>query len=286
MLIYKKHIFSSFLCTLLWLAACNQNQQHQVVENDNRKISKTSFNEASLVEVGSGQSVDGELFARVYANDSLVDTYQHLFIKLENAKGNLIEKAHIQFMPEMKMGMMAHGAPTVQPAEESVDGFFRGGVVFIMPSSSESGHSWVLNVLVDQPGEKQNRVNIPLQVKHLERPRTIAFDGGKEGRFFLSLLDSDSLKVGEQSARFNLYRIRKNEYPAVFEGYEIQLETHMPDMGHGSEGNVAAAAVGDGNYEGKINLPMAGLWEIGVSLLKDGKKVSTEPITFQVTIKE
>lgn len=286
MLTHCKFIFIPTISLMLLLLACNQNPQSQAAKNDHEQVAHTPFNEASLIKVGEGISADGNLSATLYATDSLRDTYQSLFIKFKDAKGELIEKARLQFMPEMKMGMMAHGAPVMQPLDESENGFFKGGVVFIMPSSPESGHNWTVNVLVDQPGANQNRVSIPVIVKHLEKPRTIAFDGGAEGRFFLSWLNSDSIKTGQQAIHFSLHRISKNEYPAVFDGYEIKLKTHMPDMGHGSEGNEAAIATGNGYYKGKINLSMPGLWEIEASLSKDGKIVSTEPIVFKVNINE
>lgn len=287
MLTHCKFIFIPTISLMLLLLSCNQNPQTHVAENDHgQTVANTSFDESSLIKVGEGASVDGDLSATLYASDSLYDTYQSFFIKLNDAKGRPIEKARLQILPEMKMGMMAHGAPVIQPNEETENGFFKGAVVFIMPSSSESGHRWTLSLLVDQPDANQNRVSIPVEVKQLKKPRTIAFDGGADGRFFLSWLNSDSVKVGKQPAHFILHRISKNEYPAVFDGYEIQLKTHMPDMGHGSEGNQDAKATGNGYYKGEINLGMPGLWEVQASLLKDGKVVSTEPIVFKVNISE
>lgn len=240
----------------------------------------------TLIEVGEGKSVDGQLSAKVLATDSLTDTYQELFIQMEDSKGTAVNKARVRLLPEMKMGMMAHGAPVIQPGEQAIHGFFKGGVVFIMPTSIESQHNWTINLLVDQEGVPSNRVNVPIHVKEAKEVRTIAFDGGDEGRFFLSLIAPGKLPIGNQFVRFMLHRVSKNEFPAVSEGYEIALNTHMPDMGHGSEGNENAKAVGEGYYKGKVNLSMPGLWEVKADLLKDGKKVSTEPVIFKIQVKK
>lgn len=270
---------------LLCLAACNQNHQQKSVERRDSLKTDQSMEEASLIQIGEGRSADGKLIASLYATDSLVDTYQDLYIKLKTEEGNVIQKAVVQVMPEMKMGRMAHGAPVIQPSTESHRGFFTAGVVFIMPTSVESDHNWTVNLLAGQAQATQNRVSIPVKVKQAKKPRTIAFDAGTEGRFFLSLLEPAPFKMGEQSVRFVLHRINKNEFPAVLDGYEIALNTHMPDMGHGSEGNQNALAGNGDYYTGKLNFSMPGLWEVQVNLLKAGQKVSTEPIVFSIQIK-
>lgn len=268
--------------------ACNNNTKayKQADTHQEKTIEDQGNIPDKLIEVGEGKSVDGNLSAKVFATDSLTDSYQELFIQMEDSKGTVVNKAKISLLPEMKMGMMAHGAPVIQPAESAVNGFFKGGVIFIMPSSIESQHNWTINLLVDQMGEPSNRVNVPIHVKEAKEARTIAFDGGDEGRFFLSLIAPERLPVGNQFIRFMLHRVSKNEFPAVFDGYEIALNTHMPDMGHGSEGNENAKAAGEGYYKGKVNLSMPGLWEIKADLLKDGKKVSTESVIFKIQVKK
>lgn len=268
--------------------ACNHDiKKHEdVVTHPKASMEDQARIPDALTEVGEGKSVDGQLSAKVLAADSLTDTYQELFIKLEDSEGTAVEKARVSLLPEMKMGMMAHGAPVIQPGEQAIHGFFKGGVVFIMPTSIESQHNWTINLLVDQEGQPSNRINIPIHIKEAKEMRTIAFDGGGEGRFFLSLLAPEKLPVGSQFIRFMLHRVSKNEFPAVPEGYEIALSTHMPDMGHGSEGNENANAVGEGFYTGNINLSMPGLWEVKADLLKNGKKVSTEPVIFKIQVKK
>jgi hypothetical protein len=270
------------------LTACDHNtkEQQDVATHSEISMEDQTTIPDTLIEVGEGKSVDGQLSAKVLATDSLTDSYQELFIQLEDSEGTAVEKARVRLLPEMKMGMMAHGAPAIQPGEQAVHGFFIGGVVFIMPTSIESQHNWAINLLVDQEGVASNRVNVPIHVKEAKEARTVAFDGGDEGRFFLSLIAPRKISVGNQFIRFMLHRVSKNEFPAVLDGYEIALNTHMPDMGHGSEGNENAKAVSEGYYKGKVNLSMPGLWEVKADLLKDGKKVSTEPVIFKIQVKK
>lgn len=278
-------IFIPFFLPLF--LACNHNtKEYQDTDAYQEKSTEDHENlPNTLIEVGKGKSVDGSLSAKIFAADSLTSTYQELFIKIEDSKGSVINNAKVNLLPEMKMGIMAHGAPVVQP-NEPANGYFKGAVVFIMPSTIESQHNWTINVLVDQEGEPSNRVSIPIRVKEAKELRTVAFDGGNEGRFFLSLIAPEKLSVGNQSMRFMLHKVSKNEFPAVLKGYEIGLNTHMPDMGHGSEGNKNAKAASGGYYEGRVNLSMPGLWEVNVDLLKDGKKVSTDSLTFKIQVKK
>ncbi len=50
-------------------------------------------------------------------------------------------------------------------------------------------------------------------------------------------------------------------FPNV-DGLTTEIETLMPSMGHGSEGNVAPVGVGNGRYQGVVGLSMTGDWEI------------------------
>jgi len=288
MLNINKISFALIPWVLPLLTACNHNvkEQQDVAAHAEASMEDQATIPDTLIEVGEGKSVDGQLSAKVLATDSLTDSYQELFIQLEDSEGIAVEKARVRLLPEMKMGMMAHGAPVIQPREQAVHGFFTGRVIFIMPTSIESQHNWAINLLVDQEGVASNRVNVPVHVKEAKDARTIAFDGGDEGRFFLSLIAPRNISVGNQFIRFMLHRVSKNEFPAVPDGYEIALNTHMPDMGHGSEGNENAKAVSEGYYTGKVNLSMPGLWEVKADLLKDGKKVSTESVIFKVRVKK
>lgn len=278
-------VFFPFVLPLFF--ACNHNtKEYQDTDVYQEKSTEDHENlPNTLIEVGEGKSVDGNLSAKIFAADSLTSAYQELFIKIEDSKGSVVSKAKVNLLPEMKMGIMAHGAPVIQPSDP-VNGYFKGAVVFIMPSAIERQHNWTINVLVDQEGEPSNRVSIPIRVKEAREVRTIAFDGGNEGRFFLSLIAPEKLSVGNQSMRFMLHKVSKNEFPVVLKGYEIALNTHMPDMVHGSEGNENAKVANDGYYEGRVNLSMPGLWEVNVDLLKDGKKVSTDSLTFKIQVKK
>ncbi len=237
----------------------------------------------TMLLVGKGTSADGSRMARVYAPDSLTDQFEHLYLCLADENGQAIAPGSVDIQPEMKMGMMSHGAPFVA-SENLGQGIFRSGAVFIMPSADEHGHSWQINLLWDEAGDNRNRISIPVQVSHLEKPRTLPFDAGREGRFFISLANLRDARAGEQEIQFLLHKVQGNEFPAVETGYTILLEADMPDMAHGSEKHQQAQPSGGGLYKGKVNLAMPGVWEIKASLMKDGQKVSTDPIKFQIRV--
>ncbi len=143
----------------------------------------------------------------------------------------------------MNMGMMMHGAPVLQPKKQ-VQGFFKSGVAFIMPESEISGHAWAIQLEAREKGNT-HAIQLPIQVGPAIKPTTLAFDGGSEGRFFLSLENAADLQSGKRVLNFLLNKVDKAQFPAA-EGYELALTANMPDMGHGSKADHHATPIGEG----------------------------------------
>src|SRR5690606_28173898 len=144
------------------------------------------------------------------------------------------------------------------------------------------GRGWLLNVALSIEG-KTDSLMFKLPVVQAAVTRTMAFDAGGEGRFFISLLMPDSVGKGRHKTAFLLHGIDHNAFPAA-DCDTVQVKPCMPGMGHGAKGSGDALSEGEGRYEGAVDFNMPGLWELHGKLFKDGKQVSTDPIVFKVDI--
>lgn len=260
--------------------ACGWGRQHPEDEQEvTESPLKAEFDPQRLQHVADTVLNDRGLRVALFTEASLVSKYENLFVQVTNADGDPADSVSVDFHTYMDMGMMSHGGP-YSPPEPLDAGWFRGGAVFIMPDVEDMGRGWLLKAQVTKGG-KVDSLTFKLPVTQARVTRTLPFDGGNDGRFFVSLLLPDTVPVGKQPVDFILHHIDHNAFPTA-DGYTLKLETYMPDMGHGSKDNRDAANLREGRYQGTANLSMAGLWEIHGTLLKDGKQVSTDPIVFKV----
>ncbi|MBK1439886.1 FixH family protein [Parapedobacter sp. ISTM3] len=270
----------ALLAAVLTILSCG-NPQHSTDDNNGTDAVPENRETAvpeQLAPIGDTTLAGTGLKVAVFSETALKNRHENLYLKLTHADSSPVTGADVSFSPFMDMGMMSHAAPYVQPKELAA-GWYRGSVVFIMADAADMGSGWLLDVMV--PGEgATDSLRFKLPVEEAAVTRTMAIDA-TEGRFFLSLLMPDSVPAGAHKAAFMLHGIDHDAFPAT-DGYTIRLETYMPDMGHGSSDNQDARGKGDGYYEGRIDLSMAGLWEIRATLHKDGRKVSADPIVFKI----
>src|SRR5690606_17289905 len=224
---------------------------------------------------------DRELTVSLFSDAPLTSKHENLYIHVENLDGSPSTDVSVDFHTYMDMGMMSHGGPFSKP-EQLAGGWIKGGAVFIMPDMDDMGKGWLLRTQLSKDGITDS-LTFKLPVTQATVTRTVPFDGGKDGRFFISLLLPDTASVGRLPVDFVLHHVDHNVFPTA-SGYTVKLEPYMPEMKHGSKDNEDATSLGAGDYRGMVNLPMAGLWEIHGTLLKDGQQVSTDPIIFKVQV--
>jgi hypothetical protein len=70
------------------------------------------------------------------------------------------------------------------------------------------------------------------------------------------------------SIRLKVHVIDAANQPA--DGVELRADVSMSGMDHGSQ-HLTLTGKGDGDYEGQINLEMAGIWDVDLTASRDGK---------------
>lgn len=215
----------------------------------------------------------------VFVQDSLTSKNETIYIQVTDLNGDPTTDAHLDYDVVMDMGMMSHGGP-YYPLVDLGNGLYKAEVVFIMANMNDMGKGWMLNAFLN----KKDSLSFILPVSEAKYARTIPVGTKDDSRVFVSLLLPEEVKAGSQPIDFTLHRMDHNLFPAL-EGYTVEIEPFMPDMGHGSPNNKAATSKGDGHYSGMINFTMKGHWKIKVNLFKGGEKVSQEELEFPVEVR-
>ena len=268
----KKFIFPAafLLLVSLYISGCSDSDNTQTPTNP-----PTTLN---LVKIDSSYAIGARAIVAVYATDQLMTGYNNIYVALyDSATGTPVTDAHVSFMPMMDMGTMMHSSPYESPTGELVENkWFKGAVVFIMPSSAMT--PWSLEVHVHNhqaPGMPEGMAKfMPLTVN--DNPTKYKSIQAADGsRLYLSYVMPSSPVVGINDFEFTLHRRNSMmSYPAD-SSYTCDIYPWMPSMGHGSPNNVNPVHNYMGHYKGKVNFTMTGDWQIKVYLNKNGQRDST-----------
>jgi len=213
-------------------------------------------------------------------HDTLFEGFNELFFKVVK-DGSEISDATLTLHPLMDMMTKVHAAPYENPEFE--DGYYKGAVVFIMPSMDMM--NWTVDVAINDGGTLDTvKFTIP-KVKTLEEVKKIRVASKIDSTiYFISLVSPLQPTVGVNEFTVTAhYKKSMMEFPAD-EDLTFEIEPEMPDMDHGSPNNVDPVHIANGHYEGKVNFTMTGYWKVNLTIKKNGNLVSDDAyfdITFQ-----
>ncbi|MEH0158458.1 FixH family protein [Limibacter armeniacum] len=281
----KLNLFISIIATLFILSSCDNNDeatpQESPLASYHQMTEQTLSNTGLTLNLRSGEA---DLFAG----------YNKFFAELTDADGNQVTNAEVKLMPmmDMVMGEMthSHAAPVDQPTLME-EGFFKGGINFIMPSTGETG-VWTLHVTVSA-NDMTDEIMLPITVSD----KNLTYASGQDNaqyqtiirkevdgtRYFVAYyFVEDKPMVGSNEIVITVHKMMPMD---TMEGMEmehngfmpvndltVEFQPWMPSMGHGSSNNVNPIALGDGHYKGTVNFNMTGDWELKLKVM-DGEKV-------------
>lgn len=211
-------------------------------------------------------------------HDTLYEGYNELFFKVMK-DGSEVTNASLTLHPLMDMMTKVHAAPYENPEFE--DGYYKGAVVFIMPSMDMM--NWTIDVAINDGGAQDTaKITIP-KVKTFEEVKKIRVASKIDSTiYFISLVSPMEPSVGVNDFIITAhYKKNMMEFPAD-ENLSFEIEPEMPDMGHGSPNNVNPIHIANGHYEGKVNFTMTGYWKVNLTIRKNGVLV-TEDAYFDIT---
>jgi hypothetical protein len=205
-------------------------------------------------------SSKGDVRLDVYATRPLVSGYNEIFFKIHR-NGVLDRSAHLHMTPMMYMGSHDHSCPSIAPSETpDNDGFHSAAVMFTMPSDS----LWFLNMVVhDAEHAVADSISVRVPVGSGNTVNVLRY--GTNGTMVVTMMPPSAWKEGLNNVTFLLHTTEDGLNFVAVEDAVLSLTPSMPSMGHGSHGNVDPGHIGNGWYQGAVNLIMRGEWAIDLA---------------------
>ena len=207
-------------------------------------------------------------------NGQVYEGYNRLRIKVEGYSGT-----NVKLVPIMYMSSHSHSCPTRQPDGRAADGYFYAETFFQMPTTVINGtvtEPWKLHVILGENDTATAEVRVNPHPNGWVRRKRFNTSMG-EVRLLYEFRPEGALKVGTVPVRMYVYRQNMNiphENPDAFPPASdmvqvVQLNTWMPSMGHGAEGNQPAQPVvgSFGLYRGQLGFNMSGDWDIYLAFI-------------------
>ncbi len=226
-----------------------------------------------IAHVHSTQDRHVDVFVLLHRsqNGQVQEGYNRFRIKVEGYQGT-----DVKLLPMMYMSSMNHSCPTKQPDGIASDGHFYAEAFFQMPTTVDANGNvtepWKLHVILGGNDTATAEVRVYPHPSGWVRRRMFTIHGNQQLRLLYEFRPEGAFKVGTVPVRMYVYRRNMNiphENPDGFPPASdmiqvVQLNTWMPSMDHGAEGNQPAQPVSNsfGLYKGQVGFNMTGDWDI------------------------
>ncbi|MFZ4799645.1 MAG: FixH family protein [Bacteroidia bacterium] len=220
--------------------------------------------------------------AKVYSEKDLFVGYNKIFVAMYDSVSNSrLTTGHFDVIPMMDMGMMKHSAPfELEDDTLPSDKFWKAAIVFIMPSSAGK---WTLNMAFhNHKTDKEGEGELEVPVINPTTSVMKSFKASDSTKLFVTLIQPATPKIGLNNFEISIHKKDMMDFPAVND-YTVEIEPTMPSMGHGSPNNVNPVFTSMGHYIGKVNFTMTGLWNVKITLKKNGVTIDNKQ-SFDITL--
>jgi hypothetical protein len=95
--------------------------------------------------------------------------------------------------------------------------------------------------------------------------------------YYISIVTPMIPSIGMNELKLLLHRSYDDITYTQIDSAQMYIRTWMQSMGHGSTGNVNPVYIGDGYYQGKINLTMSGTWTVYDSIYYQNRFITPSP---------
>ncbi|NQV36711.1 MAG: FixH family protein [Candidatus Marinimicrobia bacterium] len=230
-----------------------------------------------LISIGS-ESNDG-LTVDLFSDDSLIVGLNTLYFQLtDDATGTTITEAHIAQKPRMYMDSIKHSCPYTDPSMiANNDDLFVGEAVFIMASRMMGAWDDTLSVHNEDTNTMHQVVFSGLSVSETNMKKNLVFFDADSNQviYIVTLNGLSSPEVGSNDFTLTVHKKQSMmSFPEVAD-LGITITPQMPDMGHGSTGNVDPVYVQNGKYDGTVVFNMTGYWIIDITFSEEGEHLGS-----------
>lgn len=212
---------------------------------------------------------------------SLEQGYNEIALRIkDNATGDYVKNAEVNWMPIMHMAMMNHSCPKSAVEKVTPNGtLYEGYIVFQMAQNATE--YWDLKVDYTINGTAYSATSV-IDVPAAAKRRVNTFMGTDGKKYIVAYAEPHHPKVAVNDVVFGVWKMQDMMNFPVVDGYTVKIDPRMPSMGnHSSPNNVDATQVTAGGlYNGKLSLTMTGYWKINLQLLNaEGTVLKGEAIT-------
>lgn len=199
---------------------------------------------------------------------SLEQGFNEISLRIkDNASGNYVTNAEVNWMPIMHMTMMNHSCPKSAVEKVTTNGtLYNGYIVFQMAQNATE--YWDLKVDYTINGTAYSTTSV-IDVPASAKRRVNTFTGTDGAKYIVAYAEPRHPKVAVNEVTFGVWKMQDMMNFPVVDGYTVKIDPRMPSMGnHSSPNNVDATQKTNGGlYEGKLSLTMTGYWKINLQLL-------------------
>lgn len=229
-----------------------------------------------LVLIGS--AVDNGLTIDLYSEEALKVGLNKLYFELTDASDGQVTDAQITQKPIMYMETMKHSCPVAGPeSTPNAEGLFESEVVFIMASGMIG--TWDDTVYVENQNANTSHTIVfeNLSVEETDMKKNLVFEDADSNQviYIVTLNGLDEPSVGLNDLVLTVHKKQTMmSFPEVSD-LTVTIDPQMPDMGHGSEGNVDPVYSENGKYEGGVAFSMTGYWTIDFAFSRGSAELGT-----------
>jgi hypothetical protein len=241
----------------------------------------TNYDLKHIMDI-SYSNIDISLFNNEY--DSLTTGYNELFLKI---KKNGIEQntGTLDFFPKMWMTPTYMHSTAVQNEflYDNASGYFRGYVIFNMPTSPPDVVWYGVFNFTDGSNNQTISDSIPMYVIYdRDKQWRFFFDSTDQSTWMLSLYKPYRMKKGLNNVNIVLHKT--NEFLIEHEQItNAQMSVSVYTAGANpqySSGNISPVIGSDGIYHGKLNFPEFNNWIMCDTIWHNGRIITGSPPPF------
>jgi hypothetical protein len=237
----------------------------------------SSWVEVMHAHTGPNDRIHVHVYALLHRdqNGQVREGYNRFRIKVEGFSGT-----NVKLVPIMYMSNHSHSCPTRQPDGRAADGYFYAEAFFQMPTTVVNGtvtEPWKLHVILGENDTATAEVRVNPHPNGWVRRKRFNTSMG-EVRLLYEFRPEGAFKVGTVPVRMYVYRRdmtipheNPDGFPPASDMVQVvQLNTWMPSMDHGAEGNQPARPVSNsfGLYKGQVGFNMTGDWDIYLAFVR------------------
>lgn len=217
---------------------------------------------------------DGQLEAELLAEDSLKVGLNTIYYRITDLETNdPVYDAEVEQTPVMYMMDYAHSCPHTNPDRlANADDLFVGEIVFIMAGGAMGHWDDTLKVTPTGTGSTHTLVFHDISVRETNMKKNLVYVDADSNQviYILTLNGLDETEVGTNPFILTIARKESLMSFTPVTDLDITVEPRMPDMGHGSEGNVDPVHTEHGKYAGTVGFNMTGYWTVDFTCIREG----------------